>query len=195
MMEKLILVHGWGGSPDGESWFGPLKKECEISGIKFIAPAMPDSDNPKMGEWVSKLKEVIGDLDENTCFVGHSIGCQTIIRYLSDVGGNIKVGGIVFVAPWTKLNEKSIEEEGEESVEIVKSWVGVPMDFEKARNHMTKVLAIFSDDDPYVPLSETKIFKKKLNSKIIVKSGEGHFNETEEIKDIMEFLKDDDTDD
>ena len=187
-MARLILVHGWGGSPDGESWFEPLKKECEVNGIEFVSPAMPNTNNPKMGEWVSKLREVVGDLNGNTCFVGHSMGCQTIIRYLAGVEGSVKIGRVVFVAPWTKLDKKSIEEEGEESVEIVKSWIDVPINFEKARNHMTKILAIFSDDDPYVPLSEVEIFKEKLGAEIVVKKGQGHFNETKEIKDIMGFL-------
>lgn len=192
---KIVLVHGWGGTPNGVPWFNSLKKECENKDIKFVAPAMPDSDNPKMDRWVSKLKESVDDLNGKTYFVGHSIGCQTIIRYLSGISDDVKIGGVVFVAPWTKLNEKSIEEEGEESVKIVKSWVDVPINFGKARKHLDRVLVIFSDDDPYVPLSEIKVFEKELGAEVIVKNSEGHFNETVKIKEITEFLENDNTDD
>ena len=194
-IEKVVLVHGWGGSPDSEPWFKKLKEGCNNKGIKIVALEMPDSDSPKMSEWVSKLKESVNDLNDKICFVGHSMGCQTIIRYLSEIDDAVKVGKVVFVAPWTKLDKKSIEEEREESVKIVKSWIDIPIDFEKARKHLTKVLAIFSNNDPYVPLSEMKIFEEKLGAKVILENGEEHFNETKEIKEIMEFLEDDNTDD
>ncbi|MCK5449633.1 serine hydrolase family protein [Candidatus Pacearchaeota archaeon] len=188
-MKKLILIHGWGGSPISESWFDLLRKECEDKNIDFIAPEMPNTDSPRVDEWISKLREVAINLDEETYFVGHSMGCQTIIRYLSEIDSEIKVGRIVFVAPWTKLNEKSIEEEGEESEKIVKSWEEVPIDFGKAKSHLMRVLAIFSDNDPYVLLSETKVFGDKLGAEIIIKHDEGHFNETKEINEIMEFIE------
>ena len=188
-MEKLILVHGWGGNPNSEPWFGSLKHQCKEKGIEFIAPAMPNTENPKMNEWISKLKEYSKDLDEQTYFVGHSMGCQTIIRYLSEIPNDVKVGNIVFVAPWIKLNMESIKEEGEESVKIAESWMNVPIRFDEANRHLTNVLAIFSDNDDWVPLSESETFKKRLGAEIIIKKGEGHFNKKKELKEIMEFLE------
>ena len=187
-MKRLIYVHGWSGGPSTEAWVGALKKYCEKKKIKFIAPQMPNTESPRMDEWIAKLQETVGELDDQTGFVGYSVGCQTIIRYLSYIKEDVVVDKIVFVAPWTKLDQLSIEEEGEESVKIVESWVNVPIDFEEAKSHMNKVLAIFSTDDPYVPLSNTKIFEKKLNAKVIIKENEEHFTEIKEIKEIMKFI-------
>ncbi|MCR4284605.1 MAG: alpha/beta hydrolase [archaeon] len=188
-MKKLVLIHGWGGSPNSEPWFEVLKAECEKKNIKFIAPQMPDTDNPVMDKWVAKLKESLKDLDNETIFVGHSMGCQTIIRYLSQLDRKTIIGPTIFVAPWTKLDQKSIEEEGPESVNIVKSWVSVPINFDEAKRHLNKVLAIFSTNDPYVPLSNMKIFEKIFDADIITKNNEEHFNKTKEIKEIMEFIE------
>lgn len=60
---------------------------------------MPDTANPKIKEWVSELEKQVSELDENTYFVGYSIGCQTIMRYLENKETR-KIGGILFVAPW-----------------------------------------------------------------------------------------------
>ena len=48
---------------------------------------------------VSTLDLKVEDLNENTNFIGHSIGCQTIMRYL-ETKEVCKIGGILFVAPW-----------------------------------------------------------------------------------------------
>ncbi|MFH1452210.1 MAG: alpha/beta fold hydrolase [archaeon] len=191
-MRKMILVHGWSGSPTSEPWFNWLKDESEKRGIEFIAPVMPNTNNPKMSEWVDKLRETIENLDEETYLVGHSMGCLTIIKYLSELI-NQRVAGIVFVAPWIELDKKSIEEEGEESVRIVKSWINEPINFENTKNSTEKILSIFSDNDPYVLLSNVKTFEKKLNSEIIIKNNEGHFNETCKINEILELVEDDNT--
>ena len=60
---------------------------------------MPDTANPKIKEWVSELEKQVSELDENTYFVGHSIGCQTIMRYLENKETR-KIGGILFATPW-----------------------------------------------------------------------------------------------
>ncbi|KKQ37224.1 MAG: hypothetical protein US53_C0024G0012, partial [Candidatus Woesebacteria bacterium GW2011_GWA1_37_7] len=47
---------------------------------------------PKIKEWVPFLQENMSNPDEETHFVGHSIGCQTILRYLETLSEKTKVG-------------------------------------------------------------------------------------------------------
>ena len=79
-MKKVYLIHGWGGGPESEGWFGWLKQECEKKGIKVIAPEMPNTDEPMIEEWVDKLKRIV-KINKETYFVGGSIGCQEVLRY------------------------------------------------------------------------------------------------------------------
>ncbi len=186
-MTKLIYVHGWGGNPTSEPWTNYLRSECEKKGVEFIAPEMPDTQRPVIEKWIAKLKEVAdGKIGEDTYLVGHSIGCQTIMRYLEKASDDLIVKGIVFVAPWISL--VGLEEE-EGSKEIAKPWLETPIDFEKVKGKINELLAIFSTDDPYVPLSNMKLFERKLDAEIVVKNNEGHFNETESINEIMEFVE------
>jgi len=107
-MKRVFIIHGWGGFP-GEGWFPGLKKELEKKNFKVEVPSMPDSEHPKIETWIPFLKKVVGKLDEETYFVGHSIGCQTILRYLEKE--NKKCGKVILVAPWMNLDKNTMNEE------------------------------------------------------------------------------------
>ena len=166
------MIHGWGGEPN-VGWMLWLRKELEKKGFEVIAPQMPNTDYPKIDEWVGFLKQKVGEPDENTYFVGHSIGCQTVLRYLEKLPENVKVGGALFVAGWFNLTSEVYEDE--EDAEIAKPWLETPIDCDKILTHTKKFTALFSDKDPYVPVEDSEIFKEKLGAKIIIQHNRGHF--------------------
>lgn len=185
MKKKIYLIHGWGGSSEG-GWFDWLKAELSAKGHSVKAFDMPDTENPKIEKWVGYLRENINlnEIDENTYFIGHSIGCQTIIRFLEKLHKHKKIGGCVFVAGWFDL----INLEPEELL-IAHPWVNSKINFERVLDHCNNFLAIFSTNDPYVHLDESKKFEKNLGAKIIIKKGLNHFNTVDKIPEILEFLK------
>ena len=81
MSKRVFIVHGWDGYPE-EGWFPWLKKELEAKDFEVYVPQLPDAENPRIYKWVPKLAEIVGVPDEQTYFIGHSMGCQTIARYL-----------------------------------------------------------------------------------------------------------------
>ena len=169
IMKRIILVHGWSGSPEADLflWF---KDELEKKGFKVECPSMPNADKPEIKAWVSELSKVVGKPDDNTFFIGHSIGCQTIMRYLETLKGT-KVGGAVFVAGWFNLENLETDEERL----IAKPWIETQIDTEKIKKACNKFIAIFSDNDPFVPLTDSKLFKNKLGAKIVIEKNKGHF--------------------
>src|SRR3989338_8245233 len=96
-MKRVFLIHGWDGYPE-EGWFPWLKKELEEKWFKVFVPQLPDAANPRIEKWVPVLARIVGVADEQTYFVGHSIGCQTIARYLETLPEGQKIVGAVFVA-------------------------------------------------------------------------------------------------
>ncbi|OGC81343.1 MAG: hypothetical protein A2V81_00855 [Candidatus Abawacabacteria bacterium RBG_16_42_10] len=173
MPKRVFIVHGWGGYPE-EGWFPWLKKELEARGFEVLVPQLPDSDNPRIHNWVPKLSEMVGVPDQETYFVGHSMGCQTIARYLESLPEEVKVGGVVFVAGFFK-RLTNIEDDTEVK-EIAKHWLETPLDLEKVKSHLFKSVAIFSDNDKYVPLDNKDDFHNKLGSEIIIEHHKGHFS-------------------
>ena len=184
-MTKIYLIHGWGGSPSKEGWFGWLDRECEKLGIELVIPEMPDTHYPKIDKWIEKINEIV-DPNTDAYFIGHSIGGQAIMRYLEQLSKNLKVKGLVFVAGWFNLLEETFR--NDEERETMKPWLETPIDYGKVNRFTDNVLAVFSNNDPYVPVSDSELFKERLGAKIIIKESEGHFNEVQEIKEIMEFI-------
>jgi predicted alpha/beta hydrolase family esterase len=187
---RIILVHGWGGRPDA-GWLAWLNKEVSSRGYEFISLNMPDPENPKIVEWVSYLDKQVKNPDKNTYFIGHSIGCQTILRYIEKLPEKTKIGGAIFVAGWLTLNLETKEEE-----KIAKPWLQTPINFNKIKGKIGKSMALFSSDDPYVPLLENSgFFKEKLGGKIIIEKNKGHYieNVTKTIpivlKELIEMIK------
>jgi len=183
-MKRVFIIHGWGGYPD-EGWFPWLKKELEKRGFAVQVPAMPNTAEPKIEVWIPFLSELVGQADENTFFVGHSIGCQTIIRYLQTLPDGIKIGGAVFVAGWYNLRNLETEEEKK----IAGPWVNEPRDDKKIRQTVNRAIAIFSDDDPFVIPENQRSWKEKIGAKIIIEHAKGHFSEETGIKELSSALE------
>lgn len=187
MKKRVIIVHGWSGSPN-DDWLPWVKQELEKKGFEVIVPAMPDPDYPKIETWVSHLAQIVGKSDENTILIGHSIGCQTILRYLQTLPEDQKVGQVILVAGWFNLTPQSFESPEDE--EIAKPWVIDTIDFNKIRNKAKSFLAILSDNDPYVPLEQSKkIFEQKLGARIIIEHNMGHFSQDNGITSLPIILE------
>ena len=165
MAKRAFLIHGWEGYPE-EGWRPWLKDELKQRGFEVIVPAMPDTENPKLEDWLKHLIETVGDPNEECYFVGHSLGNITILRYLESLGEDKKIGGAVLVAGFT--SDLGFEE--------LHSFFTKPIDWDNINNHCTKFVAIHSDNDPFVSLHYADFFKEKLGAEIIVKHDMKHFS-------------------
>lgn len=172
-MKKVILIHRWDGNPKSD-WYPWMKRELENRKFKVIVQEMPNTSKPEINSWVSKLSKSVGKLDNNTYFMGHSMGCQTIMRYLekTKIGG--KAGGCVFVAGWFNLANL----ENEDVKNIAKPWIEDKIDLRKVKEHIGKLTVILSSNEPYGFVEEnSKTFKEGLNAKVIIEKNKGHFTE------------------
>ncbi len=185
---KAYIVHGWDGNPD-EPVLKWLRLELEKLDWKVVAPAMPNPETPTIESWLQKLKEVVENPSEDTILVGHSVGCQAVLRYIETLPEETKVRGLALLAPWMELDQQTIEEEGEEVIEIARPWMETPIDFEKVKRLVGKSVAIFSDNDPFVPIAQAEVFKNKLGAEIIMEHGMGHFSPSDEVSELPSLLR------
>ena len=182
-MKRVFIIHGWSGFPE-EAWFPWLEQKLEEKGIQTEIPAMPETDTPKIEKWVPFLAKQIRGSDQETYLVGHSIGVQTILRYLETI--DKPIGGVLAVAGFYNLIPGCLE--GPEEEKIAKPWLETPIDNNKVKQTAGKITAIFSDNDPYVGLDNVDLFKERLNAKIVVLSDKGHMGASEGFKEIPEIL-------
>ena len=177
MAKRAFIIHGWEGYPEG-GWRPWLKKKLEEKGFEVIIPAMPDTANPTMEKWVPYLAHLVATSDKNTYFIGHSLGCITILRYLETLKEGQKVGGVVLVAGFAH----DLEYDGYKG-ELL-SFFQIPVNWEEIKKHCNKFVSIHSDDDPWVPVKHNEIFKKKLGAEAIVMHKMKHFSGDDGINEL-----------
>ena len=183
-MKKIYLVHCWDGT-SSDGWYPWLEEKINDQNVKLIKFDMPNSANPKIDEWVDYLNSKVDLLNEETYFIGHSIGCQTILRYL-ETKEITKIGGILLVAPWLDLLPEAIEDE--DSYNTAQPWINTPIDFEKVKHFTDYISCIFSDNDYFVSLEQVKEFRNKLNAKTIIVNNKGHISQDDDIYELQEIL-------
>ncbi|HLD83996.1 MAG TPA: alpha/beta hydrolase [archaeon] len=176
-MKRAVIIHGWRGYPK-EGWFPWLKLRLEELGFDISVPAMPKA--MKVREWVAAISKAAAKPDDDTYFIGHSLGCISILRYLETLPAGSKAGGCVFVAGFS--NNTNVPE--------ISEFYSLPLGIKKARLHAGNVTVILSDNDDVVPLAAGKAFAIKLGAKVvIVEKGMGHFAGSDGITELPSALE------
>lgn len=184
-MKRAFIIHRWDGSSD-EPLYQWLASQLEEQSFRVEIPRMPNPGRPTIEEWTGKLEEVVGS-PESAIFIGHSIGCQAILRYLEKSKGSDFVGGVVLIAPWLYLT--GLESEEEKS--IARPWVETEIHNPDVFRHIShgKVTAIFSDNDPYVPKENWEEFERRFGAKVIIEKRKGHFTEEDGVTELPSALE------
>jgi len=176
-MKKCNIVHGWEGKPDS-NWFPWLSQKLEAENFEVNVPVMPNAAHPKRDEWLKTIKEAVGQPDENTYMVGHSLGVVSVLKYIEHLPEGQKIGGAVLAAGFIQsIDEDEIADflNPEVNCDVVKQKAG-------------KIVLIHSDNDPYVPLEQGEYLKRKLDAELIVLPGKGHLNEQDGVVELPEAL-------
>lgn len=166
MKKRAFIIHGWEGTPDS-NWFPWLKMELEKNGFEVAVPQMPNAVYPKMEEWMAYLQKIVGEPDENTFFVGHSLGSVAILRYFEALSDREKVGGAILAAVFSE----SI------GIEVLENFFATPFDYEKIKKVTGKIVVINSNNDPYIPQKHGETLRDDLGAKLIIVPDGKHLNE------------------
>jgi predicted alpha/beta hydrolase family esterase len=177
-MKRAFLIHGWEGYPE-EGWRPWLKGKLEKIGFQVQSPSMPDTDHPKMDAWLNHLTKTVSTPDQDCYFVGHSLGCITILRYLENLSQGQQIGGAVLVAGFS--DNLGYEE--------INSFFSRPIQWDIIKSRCKKFTALFSDNDPHVPLKHGDIFKEKLGAEVKVMHNMKHFSGDDGISELPEVLE------
>lgn len=165
MTKKFILIHWWEGYP--EEWWRPwLRDKLKAEWCEVIVPAMPNTAHPKMSEWLDHLQSIVPHPDENCYFVGHSLGCITILRYLEWLNQWEKIGWVILVAGYTS-NLWFTE---------MDSFFTTPINWDEINKHCDTFAVIHSDNDPWVSLHYADFFRDNLHAKVLIEHNKKHFS-------------------
>jgi serine hydrolase len=188
---RAFIIHGYLSYPE-EAWLPWLKTELIKRGFEVSLPAMPHPDRPTIPDWIGFITKLVGEPDGKTVMIGHSIGCQAVIRYLETLGDAGKsVEKTVLVAGGFPTGEMAAEATNRADVpEVLLLWFTTGVDAQKVKKAAGKCTVILSDDDPYIPIERaTAVFRKCLDPKMIIETGKGHFNEDDGLTELPSALE------
>lgn len=136
-VSKIFIIHGFTAGPDS-NWFAWLKQQAQRHGVQAHVLEMPESFAPNDEAWQLTLQNEIHHVDENTFFVGHSLGCVTALRFIESLKNPATVGGAVMVSGFSQSVETLPE---------LESFTRLPLDFDllKKRIHKRAVLLSLND--------------------------------------------------
>lgn len=179
--KKVFFVQGHGISSPTEvtDWPSELGRELNKNGFDFIPLTMPNPMYPDVHEWLNYLNLQNIQIDENTYFVGHSLGCITLCRYLEKLAGNSVAGGCVFVAGFSSFPD----------IPLLRDFCILPLDFSEVKKHSKNFVVVISDNDHVINPALSREFAAKLEAEIIMEHKKGHFIAgTRKIPSVLEFI-------
>ncbi|MDH6311004.1 putative alpha/beta hydrolase family esterase [Dysgonomonas sp. PFB1-18] len=160
---NIYVVHGYTANSQA-NWYPDLKNHLESENIRVHIFDMPNSHAPVEKEWLDFLEANITNLDDKSIFIGHSLGCVTILRFLENKNtDNIEslflVSGFIENSPIPELSE-FVKEEIDHSnfIETIKNRV-----------------VISAEDDDIVPYPYSEVLAKKLNAQFKLLETGKHF--------------------
>lgn len=165
-MNKVFLVHGFEGTPNG-GWRPWLMAELEQRSVYCCALAMKSPEAPVCQEWTNEIaRHVEMNPGDQVYLVGHSLGVPAILRYLEGaVKERIVAGCILVSGPSEKNGNHKID-----------NFLEEPFDFEKIKQACQQFVVIHGDNDPNVPLDNARTLAHGLKGELVVVENGGHLN-------------------
>lgn len=168
-----IIVPRWGGDRSVD-WYPALlaKTGRRVEVCELDAPGAPT-----IAGSTKNLSAQIEAFDP-TILIGHSVGCQVVLRCLAS---SSKVfDAVILVAAWFTVDEPW---------PALQPWIDTPMNLAAARDHARRMEVYLSDNDPFTADHESSaaLFADRLGAEVTTIKGAAHFNDPHQA-DILRRL-------
>ena len=160
MCERVLILHGWGGSddPHWQAWLaGELAKEYGT--VSF--PLLDNPHFPTKNRWMKQFKTLLNDFKPHT-IICHSLA-NTLWFHLCNEGEIAEVQRLLLVAP-PRLDLE---------LDTIKSFFPVTP---PKTLFAKEVMMVTSDNDPYMDQDEAFALQKELGVEMRVLEAAGHIN-------------------
>lgn len=168
---RLVLVSRWAGGPRSD-WYPWLAQAVSGRFSEVLVPKMPRPERAEIAAWKQTLTELLapGDALEDTVFVGHSVGCQAILRWLAEQEPGRRAAGFVGVAAWWKVVDPW---------QSLLPWLEHDYPIERARAAVGAAAVLLSDNDQYTPdhAENAALWRDRLGAEVVLQPAAGHFND------------------
>ncbi|WP_415397145.1 RBBP9/YdeN family alpha/beta hydrolase [Sulfurimonas sp. CS5] len=160
MKQRVLLVHGWGGS-DNPHWQSWLAAEIarDYGCVSFLK--LSNFEFPHINLWKQELLKELNNFNP-TIIICHSLA-NILWFHLCNEENIAEVEKLFLVSP-PSLNSQ---------IDELKNFFPVAA---PKKLYAKEVLLVCSTNDPYMELDEAKSLKKELNVKMEILENAGHIN-------------------
>lgn len=178
-LPRVVVVPRWSGGPSSD-WYPWLKQQFDrvetgdnLDAADVFVAEMPSPNEPVVEDWVSHLIGVLGAEDATlarTLLVGHSVGCQAVVRALARLAPGQSVAGVLCVAGWFTVDAPWAS---------LRPWIETPVDPARARQAADRCVVMLSDNDPFTSdvVANRQRWEAAMGATVYVIPGAGHFNQ------------------
>lgn len=168
MTLRAVIAHCWTGTPQA-GWYPEAAHTLETLGIRTQVPALPETDAPKLEDWLAALSAAIGEADDTLLLVGHSLGAVALLHWLARTDPATRIGGLLLVAPPITAT----------GIAAVDRFLAPPPDLRAAGQRAPRSEAIVSLADTYLrpdPLQLSQRLLSELGAQVRLVPDRGHFS-------------------
>lgn len=180
MTTHIYVIHGYTAS-SAANWFPWLKGQFANTPIHLDVLDLPHSHDPHLEAWLEHLRQTVQNIDENTVFIGHSLGCVTALRYILEK--QIKIKGVLLVAGFISENPMQTQTAG------LQTFVSPPLDIEALKSLIPARVVITAIDDDIVPTEATQKLAQALGATLIKLNTGQHFIDRDGYTDFPVLLR------
>jgi len=175
-MKRIYIFPRYSGDENSD-WYQKVRHEILLKdqGIQIIPLSFPNWDKPDIIEFLLTIDTILPpeEIDSETYFVGHSIGCKAALFYLDKLQKQntlLKIGGLLCIAGWWTIDKPWLQ---------LKPWLNHSVDYTKIQEIcQNNIMTLLSNNDPFT--SDTQgnktLWKKNLKAEVIIIPEAKHFN-------------------
>lgn len=190
MKPRVVLAPRWGGTPSHD-FYPWLRTELDALGVELSALHLPDPGTPTIEAWVPAVRAAIDDALEVAgpppIVVGHSVGCQAVMRALAGFDRPV-ASACLLVAAWWSVDEPWPS---------IRPWIDTPFDHARTRAASARFSVLLSDDDPFTRDHDRSaaLFRERIGADSHIVAGAKHFNAEREpavlasISELLSFIE------
>jgi len=176
-MYDYVIIHGSFGSPF-ENWSPWLFNILSEKGKQVLAPQLPTIEQ-NYHNWDMVFSVYDQFVGKNTSFIAHSLGPAFVLDYL--VKHQKQVKNLYFIAPFYGLIKIK------EFDDVNRTFFIYP-DISIAKPFFKSAWCLFSDNDPYVPITMSKDIADQLSANTMIIPGGKHINASAGFTEFRELL-------
>lgn len=182
---KVVIMPRWGGGPgnDWYPWISEVYAALGTAELEVLAP--PDPGTPTIDAWVGHLRAALGDDPSTlarTVVVGHSVGCQAVLRWAASLPSDRRLGALLLVAGWWRVDEPWA---------TLEPWTELDYELERVRTVAPRPQVMLGLDDPFTAdyAANARLWEERLDARVFAVPGAKHFNDPRQVA-VFEHIDD-----